>query len=63
MDQIKTLYEVYRTEGGQLLAYPRLLWIANPSALQGPRIWFVAVVEAATKEDAILKALNNNVKN
>jgi len=63
MDQIKTLYEVYRTEGGQLLAEERVLWRANPAALQGPTLWFVAVVEAATKKDAILKALNNNVKN
>jgi hypothetical protein len=59
MDTIITsLYEVYRTESGSLLAYPRLLWRTDPAALQGPRLWFVAVVEAATKEEAIKIALN-----
>ena len=59
MDQ---LFEVYRTEAGQLLAYPRLLWRTNPAAQQGPRSWFVAVVEAVNKNEAIKLALNNYAK-
>lgn len=55
---IKSLFEVYRTEAGQLLAYTRILWRTNPAAMQGPRIWFVAVVEAANKAEAIKLALN-----
>lgn len=58
MAQLTTLYEVYRTEAGQMLAYPRLLWRTNPSAMQGPQIWFVAVVEAVSKAEAIKQALN-----
>jgi hypothetical protein len=58
VEKINTLFEVYRTEAGQMLAYPRLLWRTNPAAQQGPHLWFVAVVEAASKAEAIKLALN-----
>lgn len=50
------LFEVYRLASGQRVAYPRLLWRASPEAMQGPSLWFVALIEAPTRKQAVMKS-------